>query len=72
VDGKIVDGLVGSSVKVITEVCDWDHLMDCTSVWQCERLPLNFKHCVRANPPKPRREDFKRKRGMSTNQIWEL
>jgi hypothetical protein len=35
VDGKIVDGLVGSSVQVITERCGWDHLVDCTSVWQC-------------------------------------
>jgi hypothetical protein len=35
VDGEIVNGLVGSSVQVIAEVCDWDHLVDCTSVWQC-------------------------------------
>lgn len=35
VDGEIVDGLVGSNVQVIAEGCGWDHLVDCTSVWQC-------------------------------------
>lgn len=35
VDGEIVNGLVGSNVQVIAEGGGWDHLVDCTSVWQC-------------------------------------